>query len=68
MAPNSDTRENFITWFTKEFGFSRNAATALYNVQMLKDAQTMSELDNDAIVNICKAVGKDIRRLSHNVS
>jgi hypothetical protein len=26
---------------------------------MLKDAKTLSELDNDAIANICKAVSKD---------
>jgi hypothetical protein len=61
MAPNSDTRENIITWFTKEFGFSCNAATALHDVQALKDAQTLSKLDdNDAVANVCKAVRKDI--------
>ncbi len=61
MAPNSDTRENLITWFTNEFGFTRTAATALHNVQVLKDAQALSELDdNDAVANVCKAVGKDI--------
>jgi hypothetical protein len=61
MAPNSDTRENLITWFTNEFGFSRNAATALHHVQALKDALTLSELDDDdAIANVCKAVGKDV--------
>ncbi len=61
MAPNSDTREYLITWFTNEFGFSRNAATALHNVQALKDALTLSELDDDdAVANVCKAVGKDV--------
>jgi hypothetical protein len=60
MAPNSDTRENFLLWFTREFSISRTAATALYDVQMLKDAQTLSKLDDDAIANICKAVGKDV--------
>jgi hypothetical protein len=61
MAPNLDTRENIITWFTNEFGFSRNAAIALHDVQALKDAQALSELDDDdAIANVCKAVGKDI--------
>jgi hypothetical protein len=56
-----DTWENVITWFTREFGFSRNAATALHNVQALKDAQALSKLDdNDAIANVCKAVSKDI--------
>jgi hypothetical protein len=61
MAPNSDTRENIITWFTTEFGFTRNAAIALHHVQALKDAQALSELDDDdAIANVCKAVGKDV--------
>jgi hypothetical protein len=44
MAPNSDTRENIITWFTNEFGFSHNAVIALHDVQALKDAQALSEL------------------------
>jgi hypothetical protein len=61
MAPNTDTQENVITWFTREFGFSRNAATALHDVQALKDAQALSKLDDDdAIANVCKAVGKDV--------
>ncbi len=61
MAPNTDTRENVITWFTREFGFSRNAVTALQDVQALKDAQALSKLDdNDAVANVCKVVGKDV--------
>ena len=61
MAPNTDTRDNTITWFTREFSFSRNAATALHNVQVLKDAQALSKLDDDdAVANVCKAVGKDV--------
>jgi hypothetical protein len=61
MALNLDTRVNIIPWFTKEFGFSCNAATALHDVQALKDAQALSELDDDdAVANVCKAVGKDI--------
>jgi hypothetical protein len=61
MAPNTDTQKNVITWFTNEFGFSRNAATALHDVQALKDAQALSELDDDdAVANVCKAVGKGV--------
>jgi hypothetical protein len=61
MAPNSDTRENLITWFTNGFGFTRNAAIALHDVQALKDAQALSELDDDdAVANVCKAAGKDV--------
>jgi hypothetical protein len=59
MARDKDTREKFLLWYIQEFGFNANAATALYDVQMLKDAKTLSELDNDAIANICKAVSKD---------
>jgi hypothetical protein len=61
MAPNSDTWENLITWFINEFGFSRNAATPLHDVQALKDALTLSKLyDDEAAANVCKAVGKDV--------
>ncbi len=61
MAPNIDTRANIIAWFTMELGFSINAATALHDVQVLKDAQALSELDdNDAVANACKAVGKEV--------
>jgi hypothetical protein len=61
MAPNTDTRKIVITWFTREFGFSCNAATALHYVQALKDVQALSKLDdNDAVANVCKVVGKDV--------
>jgi hypothetical protein len=60
MAPNLDTWENFLAWFTKEFGFTHNAATNLYDVQMIKDAQALSKLDYDGVANVCKSVGKDI--------
>ncbi len=59
MAQNSDTRDNFLLWYIQEFASNLNAATTLYNVQMLKDAKTLSELDDDAVANICKAVSKD---------
>jgi hypothetical protein len=59
MTRNSNTWDNFLLWFIQEFGFNANAVTALYNVQMLKDTKTLSELDNGAIANICKVVSKD---------
>jgi hypothetical protein len=59
MARNSNTQDNFLLWYIQEFGFNLNAMTTLYDVQMLKDAMTLSELDNDAIANICKAISKD---------
>jgi hypothetical protein len=66
MAPNTDTRANLIAWSTMEYGFSINAATTLHDVQALKDAQALSKLnDDDAVANVCKAVGKD---LGHSVA
>ncbi len=59
MARDKDTWENFLLWYNQEFGFNANAMTALYDVQMLQDAKTLSELDNDAIAHICKAISKD---------
>jgi hypothetical protein len=59
MARDADTSKNFVMWYIQEFGFNINAATTLHDVQMLKDAKTLSELDDDAIENICKAVSKD---------
>jgi hypothetical protein len=56
---DKDTRENFLAWYIQEFGFNTNAATTLHDVQMLKDAKTLSELDNDTTASICKAVSKD---------
>jgi hypothetical protein len=59
MTRDRDSRKNFIAWYKEEFDFTANAATALHNVQMLKDTSTLSELENDAIANICKAISKD---------
>jgi hypothetical protein len=53
MARDKDTREHFLLWYNQELDFNANAATTLYNVQMLQDTKTLSELDNDAISNIC---------------
>jgi hypothetical protein len=59
MARDSNTRDNFLLCYIQEFGFNLNTVTALYKVQMLKDAKTLSELDDDTIANICKVVSKD---------
>jgi hypothetical protein len=58
MARDKDTCKNFIVWYKDKFGFTANAATALYDVQMLKTCSTLSKLDNDAVVVICKAISK----------
>ncbi len=59
MVRDKDTCENIIVWYKEEFGFTANAATALHDVQMLKTCSTLSELDNDIVTNICKAISKD---------
>jgi hypothetical protein len=59
MARDKESHENFLLWYIQEFGFNLNAATTLHDVQMLKDAKTLSELNNDAVANICKAVSKE---------
>jgi hypothetical protein len=59
MVRDKDTQDIFLLWYIQEFGFNLNAATALYDVQMPKDAKTLSELDDDAVANICTAVSKE---------
>jgi hypothetical protein len=59
MARDKDTRNNFLAWYSQEFGFTASAATALHDVQMIKDAKTLSELDDDAVANICKVISKE---------
>jgi hypothetical protein len=59
MTRDKDTHENSIAWYNQEFGFTANAATALHDEQMLRDASTLSELDDDAIANICKLISKE---------
>jgi hypothetical protein len=59
MARDKDTCKKNVAWYREEFGFTANAKTALYDVQMLQTFSTLSELDNNAIANICKVVCKD---------
>jgi hypothetical protein len=58
ISIDKGTPKNFIAWYKEDFGFTANAASALHDVQMLKTALTLSELDNDAVANICKVVSK----------
>jgi hypothetical protein len=59
MERDKDTRKKNVAWYREELGFTANAKTALYGMQMLKAFSTLSELDNNAIANICKAISKD---------
>jgi hypothetical protein len=59
MERDKDNCKNVVAWYKEVFGFAANAMTALYNVQILKNCATLSELDDKAIANICKVVSKD---------
>jgi hypothetical protein len=51
-----DTRANFIAWYREVFGFTIPAASTLYDVQLAKDKDTLSKLDNGSIDNICHTI------------
>jgi hypothetical protein len=56
---DSDTGVNSISWCKDMFGFTTSVATTLHNVQMLKDKDTLSKLDNGVIDNICCLICQD---------
>ena len=56
---DQDTKVNFIAWYKDVFQFPPSVATALYEVQHLKDAKTFNELDDELINNIFSALRKD---------
>ena len=56
---DQDTKQNFVAWYRDVFGFSLSVATALYEVQQLRDAKAFSELDDDLMDNIFGALRKD---------
>ena len=59
MAPNADTRPNFIKWFKDTFGFSTEVATALYDDQLFRDAKTIAEFSHSEIDNVCRTLRRD---------
>ncbi len=50
---DADTSKNIISWYKDVFGISALVATTLYNVHMLKDKETLAELDKNTVNNIC---------------
>jgi hypothetical protein len=44
------------------FGFTTPAATTLHNVQMFKDKDTLSKLDDGVIDNICHSICQDLNQ------
>ena len=54
-----DTHANFIAWYWDVFGFTIPAATTLYNVQLVKDKDTLTKLNNGIINNICCTIHQD---------
>ena len=59
MAPDSDTRPNFIKWFKDTFGFSTEVATALYDDQLLRDAMTNAEFGDSEMDSVCRTLCRD---------
>jgi hypothetical protein len=41
------------------FGFTAPAVTTLYNVQMLRDKDTLAEFDDNIVDNICWSICRD---------
>jgi hypothetical protein len=50
MTRNSNTQDNFLLWFIQEFGFNANAATTLYDEQMLNSLSAKSVLAGETLV------------------
>ena len=56
MARTQDTKVYFLAWYKEVFGFSDEAARALYDDQLLRSKLTLSELTDQTIDNIIKDV------------
>jgi hypothetical protein len=56
---DTHTCNNVILWYRDVFGLTTPAATTLHNVQMLKDKDTLSMLDNSITDNICWLICQD---------
>jgi hypothetical protein len=54
-----ETRANSVAWYRDVFGFTIPAATMLYDVQLVKDKDTLSKLNNSNIHNICHSICQD---------
>ena len=59
MAPDSDTRPNFIKWFKEVFGFTDQVATALYDEQLFKNATTIAEFGDSEVDSVCRTLRRD---------
>ena len=60
MARPTDVKVNFLAWYKEVFGFSDEAARALYDDQLLRSKLTLSELTDKTVDNIIKAIRKDL--------
>ncbi len=59
MARDSDTKPNFILLYKTVLGFSTVVATALYDDQLFKDAETIAEFGDSEIDNVCRTLCRD---------
>ena len=60
MARMQDTKVYFLAWYKEVFGFSDEAARALYDDQLLRSKLTLSELTDQTIDNIIKAIRRTL--------
>ena len=60
MARPTDVKINFLAWYKEVFGFSDEAARALYDDQLLRSKTTLSELTDQTIDNIVKAIRRTL--------
>ena len=51
-------RDNAIAMFVRTLLFSRGAATALYDDQAVQSLETLREIDDDMIKEMCRAIRK----------
>jgi hypothetical protein len=56
---SGEQRSNFIGRYEDVLGFTNPAATALYDVQMLKNKETLAELNDRTVDNICRSMRRD---------
>ena len=60
MARPTDVKVNFLAWYKEVFGFSDEVARALYDDQLLKGKLILSELTDQTIDNIVKAIRRTL--------
>ena len=56
---NALIRRDMIAMYVRVLGFKEGAATALYSNQQIIDLDSLRELDDPTIKELCRAIGKE---------